>query len=141
MMMRSYWIVVLLSALVVTACGSEPWQGGLEGAPAAYLNLSADRDVTERLQIHLSSETGVSEGPHAFIPGIIAVLIGFDKTTEVWGIRMEFADGAPDSTREIVRDRALAEGLDEPIWLGLDDEWPDCAGEPNCQMVREARGE
>jgi len=43
--------------------------------------------------------------------------------------------------REIVRDRALAEGLDEPIWLGLDDEWPDCAGEPNCQLVREARGQ
>jgi len=139
--MRNYGIVVVLIALVAAACGSEPWQGGLEGAPAAYVNLSEDRIVASEQFIHLSSKSGVRSGPNEFLPGIIAVLVGFDDRTDMRGIRMEFADSAPDSTREIVRDRALAEGLDEPIWLGLDDEWPDCAGEPNCQLVREARGQ
>jgi len=139
--MRHRRIVVVCIALVVAACGSEPWQGGLAGAPAAYVDLSEDRDEAGELMIHLVSETGVRSTPFGFQNGIIAAIPRLDERKGVWGVRMEFADGAPDSTREIVRDRALAEGLDEPIWLGLDDEWPDCAGEPNCQLVREARGE
>jgi len=140
--MVRFWLTVSMTIVALaTACASEPWQGGLEGAPAAYIHLADSGSEASDLVVQLTSVSGTNGDSFKLLDGLLGFARRTDARTGVVGYRLEFADDAPDSTREIVRDRALAEGLDEPIWLGLDDEWPDCASEPDCQLVREARGE
>lgn len=126
--------------VLIAACGGAPppvGQATVENAQAAVVVLEGDRSeageqVETILDISVPDRERLSEDFNAR-----SVFVQTEGgPSGAFYVQFIFQRAADSGDRREFRDRVLALGLDEPIWLGGNDPWPFCAEQP-CDLVRD----
>ena len=120
-------------SLVCSSCGIvlDLGASGSSGPSGAYVALSSSRSTANELGAFLTHPT--EEESTALASGLQFVAYVPDSA-QVFGIRVVFHDSADEADRDAFVERAHEIGVDV-VWLGDNDLWPDCAGEPDCTTV------
>ena len=131
--------IAALSALLFVACGAQlvevgAGQASVENAAAAVVVLEGDPfEADEQVKsIRIPEEEG-----RLFAANLRSstVFTEGEPSGSVF-VQLIFQTVATTEDRQEIADRVAALGLDEPIWLGPEDQWPFCAERP-CEMVKE----
>ena len=98
-------------------------------------NIELHEAITRCNEWHDCDYTG-------FMDGLMSASSDSDFVRGGWGIRIEFLRSWSDSELAPVRSelnrRAREAGLGPFVFIGADDEWPSCAGTPDCLTVDES---
>jgi hypothetical protein len=128
---------ILAVALVLAACGDsqEPVSATRADAVAAYVELDDDRFLADDFIDPLTkAREGDPSSPAGFLHGLRSMDVVRD-TSGKFVTRLIFQADATEADRARIADRSLELGLGEPDWLSRTDSWPDCVGEPDCDLV------
>jgi len=77
---------------------------------------------------------GDQASPSGFLQGLHADFVVRDASG-TFGVGLIFQGDATEADRARIADRSLELGLGEPDRLNKTDIWPDCVGEPDCDLV------
>lgn len=108
---------------------------------AAYVYIGDDRTVESVNPITMCNGWHKCD-PSGFVSGLIRASTARDHARGGFGLRIEFDRSWTDAELAPVRAelarRAEALGLGRVEFIGADDEWPSCRGEPGCLTVNQS---
>lgn len=131
----------LASGLVVLSLSLIGCGHGEPDLVAGYVYLGEDRTVASIDPI-LRCREWAKCSPAGYMAGVMAATTARDADLGGWGLEIEFLRSWSDEELAPVRAelerRAEELGLGPVEFIGADDEWPSCRGEPDCLTVDES---
>ena len=138
-MFKTTFCLMLFLSAITSACG-DGFRDDYTQGPFSYVNSLAAyvrfpegvQNTVDVVDAVTKAREGEASTPAGFIPGLWSAGAARNSETGRYGFELIFLANSTASQRAVL-DVRVAEAGYEVVWIGLDDEWPHCAGTKECE--------